>query len=428
MVNTIIKKGNYKLSYTVKYNLTHSGTVTPFTFKVKVDAVTFKNPIKVEDLFRQRARHQLKALFKGYDGIKYSYKLTKVSKPKLIHVLSTQMHDVNVDFELHQEMFRDKNKDKTWVGPTFEEKDLHIHIQAAKVTEEHVKQAVLADLRNRSSEYEDWILERITAWKVIGHHAIQAQKKYETIKVPAKGKPINFGWVPDVKFDYTGRCAYDMLAAMKNAPKFFKHPEKVLKRFIELEKAVAAIQHRQPLPLTMDYGVPPYLIQELCVDNDVSHFCLDIEKKTLLKNISINFNYSNLVYIVHDAHFYFITDKKFTTKLSQRRGGKNNVVVGMLRHQIEDAMIEDKAALFKNCKSNVPTCLLDEQEDCAIIYDTVNTLEPLLMELYETQDTLFSHASKNHQIYKIQYKKNVTLWTDPNFALHLTDDEKKPVR
>jgi hypothetical protein len=104
------------------------------------------------------------------------------------------------------------------------------------------------------------------------------------------------------------------------------------------------MENRTERYLSFTSGVKPKWIDKLCVKYDVTHYCLDIEHRQLLKNISKSKNYSPLLYITHDNHMYFITDKSFIQSVSHisRMNNENNAIIKMVKESKAIDNEEDK--------------------------------------------------------------------------------------
>jgi hypothetical protein len=158
------------------------------------------------------------------------------------------------------------------------------------------------------------------------------------------GTNIKFDWIPDIKFQEDGSCVYNALASLKNAPQKMKDRNMNLQFFQECENNDADMENRSSKILTFTSGVKPNWIDKLCRKYDVTHYCLDIEHKLLLKNISKSTNYSLLLYIAHDNHMYFITDKSFIQSVSHvaRMNNEHNTIIKMVQENKAINNEEDK--------------------------------------------------------------------------------------
>jgi 5-methylcytosine-specific restriction endonuclease McrA len=231
------------------------------------------------------------------------------------------------------------------------------------------------------------------------------------------GTNIKFDWIPDIKFQEDGSCVYNALASLKNAPQKMKDRNMNLQFFQECENNDADMENRSSKILTFTSGVKPNWIDKLCRKYDVTHYCLDIEHKLLLKNISKSKHYSPLLYIAHDNHMYFITDKSFIQSVSHvaRMNNEHNTIIKMVQENKAINNEEDKeikCAIY----DDIAVDKLDDYKDCIIIYQQ-SDLRNLMTEIYKRTNTLYKISTTGKKVKKIIYKNNVILQVDPNFAL-----------
>ncbi len=98
--------GKYKLSYTVKYELTYYDpfaqklVTKPDSFKVKSEKVNIKKAGDLKNFFRKKAHQALDNKLSSYGHIN-SYKLKKIAAPKVVKLIDKQVFDVVVDFDYH---------------------------------------------------------------------------------------------------------------------------------------------------------------------------------------------------------------------------------------------------------------------------------------------------------------------------------------
>ena len=283
----------------------------------------------------------------------------------------------------------------------------------------NIKKIIELFLSEMNNEYMYYTLVDILEYQIMDSKTIKKNAVYNILKAKMKmAFPIEFSWVPNIKFENNGLCAYNALSALKKKPKIFNNPDELLKKFQSYEEEDNAILEEQTEQLTLNSGVSPTMIQRLCEEFDITHYCLDIENQLLLKNISKNRNWEPICYITHANHMYLITDKEFINKLSFNRSTKNNFV-GMLRKEEEkdDVNKEIQGAIF----TITPTKYFKKLKDCTIIRST-NNLQDTLIELYRLDGTLYKHTCRNNKIIKIDYLNNVVVLADPNYNGSMYDD------
>lgn len=260
-------------------------------------------------------------------------------------------------------------------------------------------------------EYQTFKLISIDNVKVIEQDQVIKHANYKIKKERMKEAfPIKFSWINSVEVDNNGQCVYNALQALKKAPKLFQKKDKLLKFFQDYEDQQAADEQREAVKLTLDSGVSPEMMQALCEKHDITHYCLDIDKKVVFKHVTTSANYEPICYITHSSHMYLITDKTFVNKLSFTRTNTNNIL-GMFSGEEKDDCTGalDPDSIIYNPKLDD----LEEVEGDTIIMATGN-LQDVLIELYKKDGTIYEHTCKNGKVNKIKYNDNVTILADPN--------------
>ena len=69
---------------------------------------------------------------------------------------------------------------------------------------------------------------------------------------------------------------------------------------------------------TIKDGVSPDMLKQICMREDISHYCFDITRKCFSKHVSKHRNYPSLVYYCINNHMYWISDKEKAYNLVQQ--------------------------------------------------------------------------------------------------------------
>lgn len=338
----------------------------------------------------------------------------KAKEQKLMKSAKKQNYYLSITFTYYILFY---NANPPFRAPS-QQTTIHKTVNTKNVSDSDVKSFVKDDLRGRESEYTEYILVSVDDYKFIKHEDVAKNANYDPKnEYMFSASPLNFSWIPDIKFDSNNRCVYNAFEYLvdQNYPKGLTNRFKLLEYFQERENIEANIKNREPRYLTFDSGVKPIWIQSICEKYDITHYCLDIENNMILKHIGKSKNYKPLCYITHDNHMYLITDKTFVQCLSQSRANNDDckVIVKMLQENAKDDEQEIKVPIY----ADIPVQQLNNYENCYIIYQT-NDLTTHLEELYQLTGQIQRHQSRNKKIVKIIYEKNkITLAVDPNFAL-----------
>ena len=279
-----------------------------------------------------------------------------------------------------------------------------------RLTADGVRQIVNDyELSTREYEYMHYEIIEIKKVSYVSLQHVKNVGNYNILDANHKGGIVNYAWIPDVKFADTGRCVYDALASLKRAPKLFKKPEEILKIFQEKN----TVDNNNTV-MTLDDGATPRPIKYICEKFDISHYCMDISRNIILKNIPKNQNYDILCYIAHDNHIYLIDDKKIIKSLSQSRTSNLNNV----NSKIAIANNKEDAGIKGQIYDDTPIDKLHELSECVVIYQMTD-LTKLLLEIYSVENILYKHMSRRNKITQITYKNNVVMMCDPNLPMHI---------
>jgi hypothetical protein len=324
--------------------------------------------------------------------------------------------DVKFDFNI---TYR-KDGQKAFTTPnTTRTSSFTISAKSESEARNNIKQMVEDRLTiEENPEYQSFTLGKIHSVKVIHNDAVVKGANYKIRREPMKkASPIQFSWVNNIEFENDGLCAYNALAALKRAPKMFQNKEKLLKFFQKYESDEALLVMRDEVKLTCEYGVTPDMVQALCEKFDITHYCLDIENKILLKNVTKSSNYDPICYITHASHMYLITDKAFINKLSFTRSNAN-YILGMFSGDDTD---DDKGTIKTKIVGDTKLDDLHTLTDCTVIMNCPD-LQNMLIELYKKEQVIYKHKCKNGKINQIEYNDGVTIMADPNVEAHLYDE------
>lgn len=420
--------GKYKLNYNVHYTMSYWDPLKKKVMNVSQVMNVKNQPAKVAKagdmipFLKKKAKQELDAKMSGYKAI-HKYKLTKIAKAKVVKVLYQQVWDVNVTYRFHNDWLDKKTGEIIHGASQLNTMDLAIH--AVKVTAAMVLRRLLHELNLMATDYVWPVLEKLEHYEVIGQRTL---KKNANFKIEnefmMEATPITYSWIPDIKFSNNSMCVYNALGSLKRCPKYFKTPSKLLAKFQEYEDSDSQLAGRETITLTLTGGIPPRYIQELCREHDITHYCLDILEKTHLKHISKSSNYDPICYVTHDNHMYLIIDKKFMNRLSKNRSTNPNIIVGMLRAQLDDK--EDELDI-KNIIEKWSIDTLPTLKDCFVIEESMSSLHDILIELFRREKVIYAHTSKNNAINSIKYKNNVRILVDPNHSLNLRDKDGNAV-
>jgi 5-methylcytosine-specific restriction protein A len=347
----------------------------------------------------------------GDNDVRFSkYRKDQLIKTKYgYRPTNTGLQYVNINFTAVTVYYhgRQTYRSEPWIG---DHKITYKGVMNNNNAEEKVEEL----LKKEDNEYNFNELIKINNIKSISKQEVVAANTYNIIHQFMKGSHIDFAFINDVKFEENGMCVYTALAHLPNVPLIFKNKNKMLEKIQGYENIEANMSNREPRYLTLESGVSPYMIQKLCEEYNITHYCLDIKERRVLTHITTARNYQPICYISHDNHMYLITDKDMIKRISQSRSNDEANVMVKMCHNDE----KEKRKIENDIYENVTLDKLKDYKNCTIIYSKLS-LEEELFKLYEIEKKLYDQKSSNYKTTTIFYKNDVTLMVDPNYPLHL---------
>ena len=172
----------------------------------------------------------------------------------------------------------------------------------------------------------------------------------------------------------------------------------------------------KPRGWSLEDGVTPQMLCEICKILGISHYALDITQKCFMKHIAPHQNYPALIYYAVNDHMYHITQPEVAKKLVERaKDDECKISSSALKNEYAAA---DKVNPFtQTIHENISVKNLIEYRDCVVIYTERNDLSDLVEEIIATYNYIPKFIMKKCFIVRIQFNfesRNITLSTDPN--------------
>jgi len=184
-------------------------------------------------------------------------------------------------------------------------------------------------------------------------------------------KPVKYDFIPsdDSLLKNEGFCVVDQFVGI-----YSKHIKKVTREWFidklhEMNKGWELDGNEVMDVWTLESGVTPFMLCNICRELDISHYAYDASRKCFLKFISKNKNYPALVYYNVNSHMYWISDKNAVESLvKQAREIETKVKSICLEEETKTNLYEDKE-IFEN----IPIDKLMDYDNCVIIYSNGET-------------------------------------------------------
>jgi len=171
---------------------------------------------------------------------------------------------------------------------------------------------------------------------------------------------------------------------------------------------------------TLDQGVTPRMLYEICEILDISHYSYDITNKCFLKFVSKNRNYPALVYYCVNSHMYHVENKDAAFKLIMSAKSIEHKIKSNLLD--EDMGVKTNKYLTKKIVENVDISNLaqDEYKNTICIYAKSNLNEELdmIIEKYNYIPPIKNKKFIVTEIYFNNNEQDMILTIDPNISTH----------
>jgi len=295
--------------------------------------------------------------YKNYKSVKG---IIKGSQPRTYHIEAKIKCRISYDRKVYIENF-------------IESKKLYALTQQQAISEYG------DDLHSRynfiTSSYESEVLSikfRIMAVEEPEKSRTKYKYKLEDMKMK-RSNTINYDYVDEhKKFNDEGisdQCVINNFIGMY--PELDLTREQLItlcERFYNPSCGLDANDDEDVKKWTIDDGVSPKCINNLCEKFDITHYAYDAQQKCFIKNISRNRNHKALVYYAIDNHMYLIKDKSLVKSLSEKAKDDIKINTSMLENESKENNFN-----ILNIYENVPIKDIIDKESCIIIYSRKNS-------------------------------------------------------
>ena len=154
-------------------------------------------------------------------------------------------------------------------------------------------------------------------------------------------------------------------------------------------------------------GVDAKCLQSFCEYYDISHYCYDVTKQCVLKNISKSGNHKALFYFCINDHMYLIRDRDMTNKLKEWGKDKKevNVKSSLFELEYERKNIFNDHDIIENVDINKIT----NYESCIFMFtrNGINDLNNIFEDIIKIYNEVPSNINAmNHKINYFELKLN----------------------
>jgi hypothetical protein len=198
-------------------------------------------------------------------------------------------------------------------------------------------------------------------------------------------------------------CVYQFL--IKNYSRYIKNIDKnVLMQYLYDDDGI--------------FGVNTEQIQRFCHHYGISLYALDLEFKVFHKYIPQRKSHRipPLVYVVANSHMYPVVEDNVRKSIFAIEKLKTcNYINNKI--QSNNKRFDNELPVVINPDFGE----IQQLQDCNVVYTNLDTLEPLFIHLFKTEQTIYQCNSYNRNIMQIQYKNNVNIQINADYQSSLNN-------
>ena len=169
-------------------------------------------------------------------------------------------------------------------------------------------------------------------------------------------------------------------------------------------------------------GVSPDMLKNICMREDISHYCFDITRNCSSKHISKNRNFPALIYYCINNHMYWISNRQEANTLVQQAKDTETKIKSQC---IKEDETKKKNIYNEEGREILENIVIDDlmnYDKATIIYSKTNLNEELdsIIEKYNYIPEIMNHRYTVTQIKFNKDDKDIILVLDPNLEFDLT--------
>ena len=288
------------------------------------------------------------------------------------------------------------------------------------------KESVIQQFKNGMSEkYNrldpspdvEYIVVEVTITSIVEKESTTVLKEDNAMK---NATPLMYNCIDEYKefLQDTGTCVVDNFIGM-----YGKELKITRDKFIDLCQEYYKNKNQC---WSVEHGITPQCVNSICEKYDITHYCLDVHKSIIIKNISRNKNYKALIYFSVNNHMYLIIDKHVRKSLVETVKEKENFNTSLLSNEVdENSNIYDEYDIIEN-----PTTFFTETKNTIYMFSRLGTtsINDIFQSLIVDHGVPTNIKCKKTKIEAFKYKKNNIIFMfvcDPNAVHNITYKEVK---
>jgi hypothetical protein len=177
---------------------------------------------------------------------------------------------------------------------------------------------------------------------------------------------------------------------------------------------------------SVEHGITPQCVNSICEKYDITHYCLDVHKSIIIKNLSTNQNHKALIYFSVNNHMYLIMDDVMRKSLVETVKEKENWNTSLLSDEVEEKTnVYDDYDIIEN-----PKTFFTETKNTIYMFSRLGTtsINDIFQSLIVQHGIPTNIKCKKTKIEAFKYKKNNIIYMfvcDPNAVHNITYKEVK---
>jgi hypothetical protein len=166
-----------------------------------------------------------------------------------------------------------------------------------------------------ASPNKEHIVEEITITSIVEKENTTVPKEDNAMK---NATPLMYNCIDEYQefLQNTGTCVVDNFIGM------YGEELKISRnKFIDMCKEY---YNNKNHCWSVEHGITPQCVNSICEKYDITHYCLDVHKSIIIKNLSKNQNHKALIYFSVNNHMYLIMDDVMRKSLVETVKEKEN--------------------------------------------------------------------------------------------------------
>jgi 5-methylcytosine-specific restriction enzyme A len=262
-----------------------------------------------------------------------------------------------------------------------------------------------------------FLVEEITITSIVDLTETQIKKEDNAMK---NATPLMYNCISEYRefLQNTGTCVVDNFIGM-----YGEELKLTRDKFIDICKEY---YNNKNQCWSVEHGITPQCVNSICEKYDITHYCLDVHKSIIIKNISKNRNYKSLIYFSVNNHMYLIMDDVMRKSLVETVKEKENWNTSLLSDEVEEKTnIYDDYDIIEN-----PKTFFTETKNTIYMFSRLGTtsINDIFQSLIVDHGVPDNIKCKKTKIEALKYKKNNIIYMfvcDPNAVHNITYKEVK---